>query len=511
MSDSERRPQDDDAKSCIDLSPSKESKILDELERKKSIEPSKFNLAPAKLVLSSGASSSRAIKNSRGEITVSLNLASSVAQTEKQAPLNESEGASGSNESVTPTRRKRNRNKAARAKAARAIEGSASTPQAKLNVHPFNKRPHLQGETPPDVAQQLKRKPNATQSAGQTGRSNANTRKEGKAVNPPGASGLQSSGTSNAGSDGVLPNAAPNVSDSELMPPAALPPQSSGASEEPDRQGEQKDEVMIVDEEEETPAIESEQSNGSTDPKRITHQKIKPTGAEGMSYASVANNLCVAIIDQRDRGSMTLLNQNKFDKLSSLLTDVIISQAGKNIKPPVFDDTRLHSGAMKIRCANFQSRQWLEKYIPTLDKKKLWKDASPVVINFGDIPKPHKLKMFVRGTKKKSRDLFALIDMQNPGITTSSWTPLSCEYKNDGAYLVIGVGTESFEMIMKRSKQLYCGMVQAVFTPVEGCKENRAMVHKGSKAEQSSTGTLGGGEVSNEMETDAPPQPPARS
>lgn len=70
------------------------------------------------------------------------------------------------------------------------------------------------------------------------------------------------------------------------------------------------------------------------------------------SYASVASNLCVAIIDQRPEISMTLHDQKKFDTLHSSIIDLILSQTGKNLSSPQFDVTRLHSGTMRVRCAN---------------------------------------------------------------------------------------------------------------------------------------------------------------
>lgn len=199
------------------------------------------------------------------------------------------------------------------------------------------------------------------------------------------------------------------------------------------------------------------------------------------SYAEVASNLCTAIIDQRGPNSMTLMDQKKFDILSSLITDLILSQAGKGVSLPNFEDTRLHSGAMRVRCANFHTRQWLEKHIPTLDNKKLWKDVALKVIDFGDIPKPHKFNVFVRGLKKSAQDIFKLFEMQNKGITTKGWTALACEFKNGGTQMTIGVGADSFEKISQRSNTLFCGLGQAIFYMVKGCKENRDALHSSAK------------------------------
>lgn len=113
------------------------------------------------------------------------------------------------------------------------------------------------------------------------------------------------------------------------------------------------------------------------------------------SYAEVTETFCMAIIDQKISGQMQLLDQNKFDKLNARQTDAILSQANSNNELPEFDDARLHSGAMRVRCANVNTRKWLELNIPKLDVKKLWHGAHLVVIDFKDIPKPHRLILYL--------------------------------------------------------------------------------------------------------------------
>lgn len=151
------------------------------------------------------------------------------------------------------------------------------------------------------------------------------------------------------------------------------------------------------------------------------HKQV-PKGNESselpQSYAQVAENHCVAIIDQRKPGEMQLLNQNRFDKLNTLLTNVIMSMIGKKTELPVFDDTRLHGGAMRVRCANTGTRKWLEANVSKLDVKQLWPGARLSVIDYRDIPKPHKFNVYFRGITKPPRDIFALLETQNKGIST---------------------------------------------------------------------------------------------
>lgn len=170
---------------------------------------------------------------------------------------------------------------------------------------------------------------------------------------------------------------------------------------------------------------------------------VDDTGITSQSYVQVADNHCVAIIDQRQFGQMQLKNQQRFDKINSLLTDQIMLMIESGMELPVFDDTRPHSGAMRVRCANAYKRQWLELNVPKLDVKKLWPSARLVVIDFKDIPKPHKFNVIFRGIFKSAQNIFRLLETQNKGITTKSWIVLHCNQIESGIRMTIGVGQDS--------------------------------------------------------------------
>lgn len=197
------------------------------------------------------------------------------------------------------------------------------------------------------------------------------------------------------------------------------------------------------------------------------------------TFASVVNNLCVAIVDRRSNDSILLMDQKRFDLLSSAMTDKIIEHAGKNMKLPAIEDSRFFTGTMRVRCANNDTRLWLEKYIPTLDRKKLWPGAKLVVINFRDMPKPYKFNVWFRGMKASAQDLFLLLERSNKGIITKSWSALAHEQKQDGTHMTIGVGQESFDVLRQKANTLYCGLGKAVFKMVHHCKANQAMLHSG--------------------------------
>lgn len=138
------------------------------------------------------------------------------------------------------------------------------------------------------------------------------------------------------------------------------------------------------------------------------------------TYAEVASGHSMAIIDQRQPGQMQLLTQERVNKINSLLTDIMLLPDESNAELPVFEDTRLHSGAMPLRCANDQTLQWMVKNIPKLDTKKLWPGAELVLMNFNDIPKPHKFNVVFPNVYKNPKEIFSLLEKQNKDISTKS-------------------------------------------------------------------------------------------
>lgn len=447
--------------------------------------PSTFVLTPAKL-LSHG-------KTSRGELTIALKP-SALSSGQLVTPA-----GTANDESARSRSRSRNRRNAVKQKSLARQTGTGneglSTP---------GKRGREAGETPPSASQPGKKNRNrrnkrktplpSGSSVDNVSQQNVCATATVAAPVPPASATLQSSGTGDAANDSSIPIVAQSGVSSNLVNADANLHEPSASMTQKVQQSEQ--------------------------PVSGAVQNVEENPQGRSSYAEVASNLCAAIIDQRGSGSMTLLDQKRFDTLYTLITDKVLSQAGKNISPPNFDDTRLHSGAMRVRCADFHSRQWLEKFVPTLDKKKLWKDASPVVINFSDIPKPHKFNVFVRGLRKSAQDVFKLLESQNKGVTTKSWTALSCEFKNGGTSMTIGVGQDSFETLRQRSNQLFCGMGKATFTLVKGCKENQnALQQKAVPVRKASGGNAtaprppvsknsGTGDSVDHMETDEAGEPP---
>lgn len=396
----------------------------------------------------------------------------------------ESNGAAGSNEfpsslhsgvvtiekSQTPA--SRSRSKSDKLNAKRKQKSNVNPHERiKMDESDFSpKRPRDTGGTPPSATQPSK-KSHATLDSGaevSNQKRNKNQKKKEKKR-------LKKSMSDNksAESNATVGNSA---TADKSVPPPPQGQESSGSNESAAASSQQN----------------AESSTSDTVNQHTQNPQNDDTSETPLSYAQVTDNLCVAVIDQRGKGHMQLLDQNKFDKLNACLTDVLMSMIGGNAVLPAFDDTRLHGGAMRIRCANANTRKWLESHIPKLDAKKLWPGAKMVVINFKDLPKPHKFNVFFRNILKPAKDIFLLLEKQNKGITTKSWSVLNSGQRDGGTYMTIGVGHDSFETLRTRSNSLYCGLGKAAFNVVKSCKENKAYAQKASSTNaDAATNTVG--------------------
>lgn len=336
-----------------------------------------------------------------------------------------------------------------------------------------NKRHRVTGETPPNLAQQAKKQ------------------FIGKHTEPPAPNVSQQSGGNRT--SGIPPIVV--VNEGRSTGPARARPSRNERRRRANMQKQQITEQRMKSEGQSQNEHQGGLLQSNTDSPNV--QQTVPSGSKmhshtgndddvAATFAAAAKGHTMAIIDQRQPGQMQMLTQDRVDKINSLLTDAIIALAGTDSVPPVFENARLHSGAMRVQCGNAETRLWLERNVPKIDSRKLWQGAKLVVIQFNDIPKPHKFNVVFRNVNKSPKDLFKLLEVQN-GISTMSWTVISNVKKDNGTAMTIGVGQDSFEMLRARSNTLHCGMGKATFILVKGCKENQAMLQQGVGNNQTDT------------------------
>lgn len=375
---------------------------------------------------------------------------------------------------------KRNRNRTSHQRAIAKNGGNSNVnPHDRINDSKSkngSKRTIEHGDTPPNVVQTAKQQRTAAMGTPVTAETQRN-----------GNDSEKESQTSAADRGNQLPGS--NASESE----AKSAPKRKRAKKSKNKNAENS----TAPEGSETPVNTSIQLFGSKTSGAASNQPFasneanthkNPSDAnDDNTYAGAVKGNSMAIIDQRAPGQMQLLNDDKFNKLSALLTDIMFSSAGSSEEMPAFEDTRLHSGAMRLRCANEFTLKWLERVVPTLDPKKLWSGAKLVLIAFKDLPKPYKFNVVIRNVKKSPKDIFTLLEKQNGGIQTRSWTVLSHHKRGNDTYMTIGVGQDSFDALSGQSNTLFCGMGKALFTLVKGWKENKNMLHTSAKVNSNST------------------------
>ena len=124
---------------------------------------------------------------------------------------------------------------------------------------------------------------------------------------------------------------------------------------------------------------------------------------------------------------------------------------------PRFSDSFPRKGTMVFVCADAGTKEWLEKcageIIPAPDMRLR-------VVRPEDIPKLHKVGVFLPPGVKNAENLLKAIRVQNGGLDTSRWVILNRGETKPGSqpHVVLGMDEPSYEVIKKRNLRLYAGV-----------------------------------------------------
>ncbi|XP_055621656.1 putative mediator of RNA polymerase II transcription subunit 26 [Toxorhynchites rutilus septentrionalis] len=147
-------------------------------------------------------------------------------------------------------------------------------------------------------------------------------------------------------------------------------------------------------------------------PKRLSSVQGPPKSVEGGIPMAVAS---------KDH-PVTFLTKEQCNTIKSAILKQVVQQKDAAFKPR-FEDCVLASGYLLVRCSDHQTRQWLEKIIPTLD---LWKDASVKVMSEKKLLNVDEfVGSFTDSLKDSNKEIFDFVECQNDGISTSKWKVVS--------------------------------------------------------------------------------------
>lgn len=134
--------------------------------------------------------------------------------------------------------------------------------------------------------------------------------------------------------------------------------------------------------------------------------------------------LVMAIVDRREDNQIALLTDARFKLLQERSETLLMRHASRGTPMPRFESTRLVSGVMCIECADSISRGWLSRNIPNISKEVMWPSINLRIMEFSKIPKPMRIHAWFPGSSQSTKDMFTLIEAQNPGIGTNGWLVL---------------------------------------------------------------------------------------
>lgn len=203
----------------------------------------------------------------------------------------------------------------------------------------------------------------------------------------------------------------------------------------------------------------------------IKEQPEAGTSRSRSTYADVAKEelVTLAIIDSRKDDGYAMMSQIQYSKLQGAINSYMLQQLEKGGRAPIFEESRLAGGTMRVRCA-VASKMWLESHIPRMETRDLWPGAQLMVTEFSRIPKPFKYNAWFPGMYSKPRDIFRMLELKNQGINTKGWSVVNHESKRkEGTNMIIGVDHDSFRLIKIHNGLLFCGIGgKASFKLVKG-------------------------------------------
>lgn len=191
--------------------------------------------------------------------------------------------------------------------------------------------------------------------------------------------------------------------------------------------------------------------------KRISDQKT-PTTTANVVQESI---LLVAIVDVAANGNIKPLDVHKSDLLLKHLNNRTFAALESRSFLPTFSETRNIGIAMRMRCTNKTSRDWLEATIAGM--KPLWEFANLIVIDFKDLPKPNVVNAWFVGCEQPTASILAMLEAVNPGVSTHSWSVTQRLKTEKGITLKLGLDDDSLAQLESRDLKLFFGAVVAPF------------------------------------------------
>lgn len=185
-------------------------------------------------------------------------------------------------------------------------------------------------------------------------------------------------------------------------------------------------------------AQELNSSETRSKPKR-RDAKGTPEVRPGTSFANavVDSFLVMAIINQPAEGLMIPCSRDDYALIFSALNELIFEDlAGGEQNLPIFNQTHLKQGAIRIVCANSDARRWLEVNIQRLRNRTKMNLA---VGEFDLIPRPAVFLAFFAFTKESSDKLLFMLKRYNPAIANVIFSVARRKETPTGTHLQVRV------------------------------------------------------------------------
>lgn len=127
---------------------------------------------------------------------------------------------------------------------------------------------------------------------------------------------------------------------------------------------------------------------------------------------------------------------------------------------PRFHETFLAEGALKVTCADIESREWLRNLLPGLTP---WEGASLHLVERTALQKPTRVSLWLPGPIEEPKTALARLGKQNVGFEVDRWRIYDRkEEAPKGQLLILGVDAASRKALEAVDLRPFFGMTRAV-------------------------------------------------
>lgn len=187
------------------------------------------------------------------------------------------------------------------------------------------------------------------------------------------------------------------------------------------------------------------------------HKRPKTTGSAG-SYAQATGDWSLRVAIARESDPQSGFTEEQISEFSDAVIEAVLrTPSGSNSIMPQFTSTRLWEQCLLVTAANAQSRDWLLRELANIQP---WAGVRLMAVDTGAL-RLTRATLWVPGRRHRpDAEVLRILELQNPGLSTSRWRVRMRREDEKGLLLVVGLDNQ-VSTLRNRGPYLFYGTTRA--------------------------------------------------